>query len=188
MVPPHRSREITLPKLTHLHTGNAASKWLHAIRQPCLFPEIESHSVIRTLKRVLLPCAFVVSTFLATSLADAEPQTSQPNAAASVNIELNKLEAADKGCRAYVVINNTTDTAYQSFKIDLVLFQTDGVIGKRFSIDLAPLRPKKKSVKLFDIDGMSCDKIGSMLINDVMECKSASGPVDNCLQHLTTST
>jgi hypothetical protein len=143
--------------------------------------------VIRTLKRALLPCAFVVSTVLATSLAEAEPQTNQASAS-SVNIELNKLEPADKGCRAYVVINNTTDTAYQSFKIDLVLFQSDGVIGKRFSIDLAPLRPKKKSVKLFDIDGMSCDKIGSMLINDVMECKSASGPVDGCLQNLTTST
>lgn len=143
--------------------------------------------MIRTLKRALLPCAFVVSTFLATSLADAEPQTSQPNAS-SVNIELNKLEAADKGCRAYVVINNTTDTAYQSFKIDLVLFQSDGVIGKRFSIDLAPLRPKKKSVKLFDIDGMSCDKIGSLLINDVMECKSDTGASDSCLQNLTTST
>jgi hypothetical protein len=186
MVPPHRSREITLPKLTHLLLATLPQNGYTQFSNRA-FSRIESHSVIRTLKRALLPCAFVVSTFLATSLADAEPQTNQPNASSSVNIELNKLEAADKGCRAYVVINNTTDTAYQSFKIDLVLFQSDGVIGKRFSIDLAPLRPKKKSVKLFDIDGMSCDKIGSMLINDVMECKSASGPVDGCLQHLTTS-
>jgi hypothetical protein len=101
---------------------------------------------------------------------------------------LNKLEPADKGCRAYLVINNPTDTAYQSFKIDLVLFQTDGVIGRRFSIDLAPLRAQKKSVKLFDIDGIACDKIGTLLINDVMECKAGGNAVDNCLQHLTTST
>ena len=101
---------------------------------------------------------------------------------------MNKLEPADKGCRAYLVINNPTDTAYQSFKIDLVLFQTDGVIGRRFSIDLAPLRAQKKSVKLFDIDGIACDKIGSLLINDVMECKADGNAVDNCLQHLTTST
>jgi len=73
-------------------------------------------------------------------------------------------------------------------KIDLVLFQTDGVIGRRFSIDLAPLRAQKKSVKLFDIDGIACDKIGSLLINDVMECKADGNAVDNCLQHLTTST
>ena len=89
---------------------------------------------------------------------------------------------------SYMVINNPTATAYQSFKIDLVLFQTDGVIGRRFSIDRAPLRAEKKSVKLFEIDGIACDKIGSLLINDVMECKSDAGPVDNCLQHLKTST
>jgi hypothetical protein len=104
------------------------------------------------------------------------------------SIELNKLESSDKGCRAYMVVNNAGDTDYKSFKIDLVLFQTDGVIGRRFSIDLAPLRPQKKSVKLFEIDGIACDKIGSLLINDVMECKSASGSLDACLQNLTTST
>jgi hypothetical protein len=151
------------------------------------FPETESHSVIRLLNRVLLPCAVVASMFFAASMAGAEPQTSAP-AEASVNLELNKLEPVDKGCRAYVVVNNTGDTSYQSFKVDLVLFQTDGVIGKRFSIDLAPLHPKKKTVKLFDIDGMSCDKIGSLLINDVMECKSDTGASDSCLQNLTTST
>ena len=102
-------------------------------------------------------------------------------------MQLNKLEPADKGCRAYVVINNSSDTSYQSYKVDLVLFQTDGVIGKRVLLDLAPLRPQKKSVKLFDIDGVACDKIGSLLVNDVTECKAASGPVDNCLQNLKTS-
>lgn len=87
-----------------------------------------------------------------------------------------------------MVVNNPGETTYQSFKIDLVLFQTDGVIGKRFSIDLAPLKPRKKSVKLFEIDGIQCDKVGSLLINDVMECKADGGPVSGCLDSLKTST
>ncbi|MBA2126599.1 hypothetical protein DLM45_10260 [Hyphomicrobium methylovorum] len=99
---------------------------------------------------------------------------------------MNKLEESDKGCRAYVVIKNETEKSFQSYKIDLVLFQADGVIGRRFSIDLAPLRPKKRSVKLFDIDGMACNKIGSLLINDVMECKSEPES-DSCLRELSTS-
>jgi hypothetical protein len=151
------------------------------------FPELESDSVIRTLKRVLLPCAIVVSTALAAPMAGADPQTS-PTGGASVSVELNKLEPVDKNCRAYLVINNGTETNFKSFKVDLVLFQADGVIGKRFSIDLAPLRPKKKTVKLFDIDGIACDKIGSLLVNDVMECKSDTGAAESCLQDLTTST
>lgn len=143
--------------------------------------------MIRNLKRVLLPCAFLASTVTGASFAAAEPQANEP-AAASVNIELNKLDPVEKGCRAYLVVNNATPTSYQSFKIDLVLFQADGVIGKRFSLELGPLRTKKKSVKLFDIDAISCDKIGSLLINDVLECKAESGPAENCLQNLTTST
>ena len=143
--------------------------------------------MIRNLKRVLLPCAVLASTVTGASFAVADPQANEP-AAASVNIELNKLDPVEKGCRAYLVVNNATPTSYQSFKIDLVLFQADGVIGKRFSLELAPLRTKKKSVKLFDIDAISCDKIGSLLINDVLECKAESGPAENCLQNLTTST
>jgi hypothetical protein len=134
-----------------------------------------------------LPCVVLASTVLAAPIAGAEAQSNEP-AAASVNIELNKLDPIDKSCRAYLVVNNATDTSYQSYKVDLVLFQTDGVIGKRFSLELGPLRPKKRTVKLFDIDAISCDKIGSLLVNDVLECKTGTGPAENCLQNLTTST
>jgi hypothetical protein len=115
-------------------------------------------------------------------------ETSAASAGSGLHVELNKLEPSEKGCGAYIVVNNIGETSYKAYKIDLVLFQSDGVIGKRFSIDLAPLKPKKKSVKLFDIDAIQCDKIGSFLINDVMECKADSGPVSGCLDALKAST
>lgn len=115
----------------------------------------------------------------------AVPAASAPGE--SPSIQLNKLEAVEKGCRAYLVVNNPSSKTYQSYKVDLVLFQTDGVIGRRFSIELAPLKPQKKTVKLFEIDNIACDAIGSLLVNDVMECKTDTGPVDNCLQALTTT-
>lgn len=102
-----------------------------------------------------------------------------------LSIELNKLESQDKGCRAYLVVDNTGTVAYQSLKLDLVLFQTDGVIGRRFAVDLAPLKAAKKTVKLFDLEGTACDKVGSLLINDIVECKSDAGPVNDCLAGLT---
>lgn len=119
------------------------------------------------------------------------PQAAAPAASAAsgpaVAIELNKLEVTEKGCRVYIVVNNPSDATYQSYKLDLVLFQTDGVIGRRMAIDLAPLRPLKKTVKLFDVEGIACDKIDWFLINDVMDCKSGDGAADNCLARLTTS-
>lgn len=108
--------------------------------------------------------------------------TAQPTA---LSLELNKLEPQGAGCRAYVVVQNDDDTAYQSFKLDIVLFQQDGVIGRRFAMDIAPLKAKKRTVKLFDLDNIPCDKIGSFLINDVVECKTDTGPVENCLTGMT---
>ena len=109
-------------------------------------------------------------------------------AASGTSLELNKLETTDKGCRAYVVVNNTTDVSYSAYKLDIILFQSDGVIGKRFALDLSPFKAQKKSVKLFDLEGVACDKIGSFLINEVMECKTDAGPATDCLQRLATST
>jgi hypothetical protein len=105
---------------------------------------------------------------------------------AATSIELNKLEPQGQGCRAYFVVNNKA-TAYQELKLDLVLFRPDGVIGRRFAVDLGPLKADKRSVKLFDIDGTACDQIGSFLINDVMECKAESGPVADCLKDVSVS-
>jgi len=107
--------------------------------------------------------------------------------AETVTVELNKLEPQGQDCRAYVVVNNSSDTTYSALKLDLVMFQGDGVIGKRFAIDLAPVRPNKKSVKLFDIEQTNCDQVASFLVNDVMECKTEAGPVENCLARLKAS-
>jgi hypothetical protein len=100
-----------------------------------------------------------------------------------ISIELNKLETADKGCRAYLVISNPTTTSFDAYKLELITFQPDGIIGRRFSIDLAPLLPSKRTVKIFEIDS-SCDGIGSFLVNNVMECRSSAGPVNDCLANL----
>ena len=108
----------------------------------------------------------------------------QPDSSDGITLELNKIEKSDKGCRAYVVVTNPTPTSYEAFKLDLVMFQTDGVVGRRFALDLAPVRPDKRTVKLFDLDGGQCDGIGSFLINDVMECRTSSGPATDCLARL----
>lgn len=105
----------------------------------------------------------------------------------SLSLELNKLEPLDKGCRAYMVIDNKSAADFEVFKLDLFLFRPDGVIGRRFAIDLGPLKPAKRSVKLFDLSGSSCEDIGSFLINDVLECRAAGAPVADCLAQLAPS-
>jgi hypothetical protein len=106
-------------------------------------------------------------------------------AAPAITVELNKLESVDKGCRVYTVVDNPGSVGFQTLKLDLILFHTDGVIGRRLMLDLAPLKSAKKTVKMFDLDGTACDKIGSFLVHDVMECKADTGPVEKCLDAIT---
>ena len=85
-----------------------------------------------------------------------------------------------------MVVHNQSDQAYQTLKLELVMFE-GGVFTRRIAVDLAPVRPQKRSVKLFEIDSIACDKITELLINDVMDCKTDAGAVDNCLQRLSVS-
>ena len=99
-----------------------------------------------------------------------------------LTIELNKLESQDKNCRAFFVVGNDTATEYQSLRLDLVLFQPDGIIGRKVAVDLAPLKASKKVVRLFDLEGLACDQIGSVLVNDVVECKATgAAAAGDCL-------
>lgn len=104
-----------------------------------------------------------------------------------VGVELNKLETIDTGCRIYVVVDNKSDTEYKTLKLDLVLFRNDGIVDQRFFVDLAPLRKQKRLVKLFELSKVSCDDIGSFLVNDVVECRSDTESLDNCLARLSVS-
>lgn len=105
---------------------------------------------------------------------------------ALVTLELNKLEPQEKSCRAYLVVGNNTDTSFRALKLDLVMFQNDGLIGRWFALDLAPLRARKRSVKLFDLD-VPCDRVGNFLLNDVIECQAEPAPVGDCLASLEVS-
>jgi hypothetical protein len=103
---------------------------------------------------------------------------------AEMSLELNKLEPGDKGCRAYLVIDNRSEAQYSAYKLDLVLFRPDGVIGKRLLLDLAPIKAHKRTVKIFTIDDMPCDGFANILINDTVDCRADTSPVENCLSRI----
>jgi len=104
-----------------------------------------------------------------------------------IGVELNKLETIENGCRIYVVVDNKSETDFKTLKLDLVLFRTDGIVDQRFFVDLAPLRNQKRIVKLFELNKVACDDIGSFLVNDVVECRSETENIDGCLARMSVS-
>jgi hypothetical protein len=105
-----------------------------------------------------------------------------------VRVELNKLEEREAGCRIHLVLENRSSGGFEGYKLDLVLFGRDGIIARRIAVDVAPLRARKRSVKLFDVNDLACSGIGSVLVNDVLDCRGTAGESDDCIDALAVST
>jgi hypothetical protein len=118
-------------------------------------------------------------------LAVAAAQAQEPRSQGRVGLELNKLEQVDDACRVYLVLRNSA-AAYDSFKLDIVLFDAGGVIARRVAVEAGPLPPGRPTVKLFDVQGLPCERIGSFLVNDVLECRPARDAAD-CLALIEAS-
>lgn len=98
-----------------------------------------------------------------------------------VSVELNKLEATNNACRAYLVLQNGTSHAFESLKLDVVMFDADGIVARRLAVEAAPLSTGKTSLKVFDVDGLACTEVGRVLLNDVLTCTGDGGALDGCI-------
>jgi hypothetical protein len=117
-----------------------------------------------------------------TCLALAAPGRAQEEP--SLGIELNKLEDSAEGCRSVFVFDNRTGHELNRFRVDLILFDPEGVYSKQLLLDMAPLHADKKTVTSFLLDGQPCKEVGSVLVNDVPWCENGSGNRVDCVKML----
>lgn len=101
-----------------------------------------------------------------------------------VGIELNKLSNDAAGCQAYFVFDNHGEADYGKLKIDLVVFNSEDVFERRFAMSVAPLDAKKRTLRMFELSKIACDKIGSFLINGVLECQQGKKTRTDCVHRL----
>lgn len=114
-------------------------------------------------------------------------QTAAQAATDQVGIELNKLSSDAAGCQVYFVFDNQGEADYGKLKIDLVVFNADKVFERRFAMSVAPLDGKKRTLRMFELEEIACDKIGSFLINGVLECQQGKRTRTDCVQRLVPS-
>ena len=101
-----------------------------------------------------------------------------------IRLELNVLENADGRCRVSFVIENKSQTALESLKLELAVFNREGIVQRRLATEMGPVRGAKTVVKAFLVDG-ACDEIGSILVNELTAC--APGDAIACLDRLALS-
>lgn len=128
-----------------------------------------------------------LSAFLAAALMLFAWAPMAPAQDGGVRLELNKLEPMDGTCRAYLLFENRTSGDFQSLKLDLVMFDAEGIINKRLAVEGGPLPAGKTSVKLFDIEGVACDAVARVLLNGVLSCSDAEGDRNGCLELIDTA-
>jgi hypothetical protein len=102
----------------------------------------------------------------------------------SLDIELNKIEDSADGCRSVFVFGNHTGHDLNRFRVDLILFDPEGVYAKQLLLDMAPLYAEKKTVASFLLGEEPCGSIGSILVNDVPWCENGTGSSIDCVRLL----
>lgn len=105
-----------------------------------------------------------------------------------IGIELNKLEPVETGCRSYIVVRNPGEQSYTAFNMEVLVFDTDGVIQNRIAMDLAPVQPRKTSVLIINLAGIQCEKIGEVLVNSFLDCENGEQRFGDCLARIDLST
>ena len=148
--------------------------------------DVNSSTCRRSARGLLAVLGLALGTGLAAVSALADPAPAAPGEKA-LAIELNKLEPNGEACRAYLVLKNGSARAFESLKLDLVMFDSDGVVAKRLAVQAAPLPSGKTSLKVFDITGHGCGAIGSILLNDVLACEPAAEEGGDCLGLIAAS-
>ena len=130
---------------------------------------------------------------------------SQAKPGPPIPVELNRLEplpatgsspgeaeASGRGCRVYIMVTNPDPEPISQLLLDVMLFNTNGIVFHRGSFDFAPLAAHKTLVRVFDIQGQPCDGISRVLVNDVLACSVGQGTDTNqqrqaCLDRLQLS-
>jgi hypothetical protein len=108
-------------------------------------------------------------------------------AAGAIDIELNRLQQVDASCRMIVVFTNRMGVPIRSLEVETVLFDGDGRVERFLVLKSQPLAPQKIRVHQYDLAGTRCDTIGSLLINDVVDCEGAELTPALCLDSLVAS-
>jgi len=109
------------------------------------------------------------------------PAPAQP-AETPIALQLNKMTQYGDDCRIYFLIVNRSTVRYDAFTAELVIFGDDGVIDRRFTGDLSPLRAEKSLVVSFDMAGLKCRNVSQVLLNEITACTDATGRHADCVE------
>lgn len=98
----------------------------------------------------------------------------------SLVLELNAVAEQEAGCRITFVATNMLGADLSALVLEAVIFTPDGLVDRLALLDFQDLPQARPRVRQFDLPGLSCDRIGQVLINAVGTCTADGLPSAAC--------
>ena len=111
----------------------------------------------------------------------------QEDGAARLSLELNSAETVQNSCRLTFVAENTLPSDLSSVVFETVLFTQEGAVERLTLFDLQDLPLGRPRVRQFEVQGITCDGLGRILINGVNTCTGVDLDPGACLAALSLS-
>ncbi len=102
-----------------------------------------------------------------------------------VSIELSSAEERDQSCLLSFLVENKHDTDIEGAVYEMVLFGAEGGVALLTLLDFEDMPAGRPRVRQFQFDGMACNQITRILINDAQECAHQGGMQNACMSNLT---
>ena len=105
-----------------------------------------------------------------------------------ISVEFNDLQQAESGCRAVFVLNNGLDKVLGTLALRGVAFDKEQHATLFLSLDVGALPVGKTRVLRFDLgDGVACDSVGRLVLDDVTNCEGEGLDPPACLAAVSLS-
>jgi hypothetical protein len=108
-----------------------------------------------------------------------------------LEIELNKIEQFESGCRLTFKSTNRMSVGLQSFSLEVYLLDTKGVALQSVQFSFGSIAATKARFAKFDLKDRPCKDIGGIFVNEFKSCKAETDIAQQCrdtlsLKNLTT--
>ena len=100
----------------------------------------------------------------------------------TIQIELNDLQTADKGCQAVFVLHNGLKVPIDKMTLRVVSFDAKGHAKLFMSLDVGQMASNKTRVLRFDLGpDIPCDNLSRFVLDDITTCEIADTKPGECL-------
>ena len=110
-----------------------------------------------------------------------------PPSAPQLALELNALQPGEAGCRVSFLATNRLAADLDRTAVEIAFFTGDGAIDRIVTLDFLALPQGKTKVLQFELQGLNCEGIGRLLVNDISACEGPEIEAGACLEGLVLS-